>query len=161
MSTNPSPPPPPADETEGRYCKDCRHTLPVSEFYSTWCVCKACEKARKRRVRDANRGVLNQQLSKDNSSREWARRNPDKVRDAYRRYAARYPERRRAYARVRHALDAGRLQKPNRCESCGAEALLSGHHEDYSRPLDVRWLCRRCHHRADKEKSDGRTDNAA
>ena len=38
--------------------------------------------------------------------------------------------------------------KPECCESCGAATnsrLLHGHHADYSKPLEVEWLCRKCH----------------
>lgn len=31
------------------------------------------------------------------------------------------------------------------CEVCGTRALVEGHHEDYARPLVVRWLCRKHH----------------
>jgi hypothetical protein len=44
-----------------------------------------------------------------------------------------------AHALVRRAIDAGRLvRKP--CEICNAENTHS-HHDDYGKPLDVRWLC--------------------
>lgn len=33
---------------------------------------------------------------------------------------------------------------PQPCELCGAEKAEK-HHEDYSKPLEVRWLCRWCH----------------
>jgi len=58
----------------------------------------------------------------------------------------------RARRMVRNAVGSGRLAKPLHCEHCGREtprAELHGHHEDYSRPLDVRWLCRVCHHLLD------------
>ena len=46
---------------------------------------------------------------------------------------------------LRSAIKAG-LISPEPCEVCGAEPA-DGHHPDYDRPMDVRWLCRR-HHRA-------------
>ncbi len=53
----------------------------------------------------------------------------------------RYKE--RAHSRVRTAIVNGSLQRQP-CEICGGEAVA--HHEDYSLPLDVRWLCH-SHHR--------------
>lgn len=46
--------------------------------------------------------------------------------------------------RVKHALLTGRLTK-GPCNDCGSTAT-EAHHEDYSKPLDVVWLCRDCHH---------------
>jgi hypothetical protein len=88
------------------------------------------------------------------------RRNPVKRAEAQARYAKRYPERAtanskrfrerrpdaaRAHSAVRNALRSGALIRPERCEECTEAAPLEGHHYDYSKPLDVRWLCRRCH----------------
>lgn len=38
------------------------------------------------------------------------------------------------------------LLKPKPCEVCG-EPKVDGHHEDYLKPLEVTWLCRKCHRR--------------
>lgn len=46
----------------------------------------------------------------------------------------------RAYANV--YLRRGKLKRLP-CEVCGAWAQM--HHDDYSKPLEVRWLCRRHH----------------
>ena len=45
------------------------------------------------------------------------------------------------------AVRCGRIEKPSRCQFCGCKYLLVGHHKDYSKPLNVLWLCRRCHAR--------------
>lgn len=60
----------------------------------------------------------------------------------------------RAHDIVEKAVAAGRLSRPHVCESCGGDgrayrdgrAPIQAHHDDYNRPLDVRWLCQPCHH---------------
>jgi transcriptional regulator with XRE-family HTH domain len=51
-----------------------------------------------------------------------------------------------ARARLNHAVRMGKLKRPDECERCGADSrLVEAHHADYSRPLDVEWLCPACH----------------
>lgn len=66
--------------------------------------------------------------------REWRKSHPlspeQKLRDNARSYAGVYKRR-------------GKLV-PQPCEVCGA-AEVEMHHDDYSKPLEVRWLCREHH----------------
>lgn len=65
--------------------------------------------------------------------------------ESQRRYRGKYPEKYHARIAVGNALRDGRLSKPSKCSKCGAETKLEAHHEDYSKPLDVQWLCNSCH----------------
>lgn len=60
----------------------------------------------------------------------------------------RNPGKSRARNAVSNAIRDGRLMK-QACEKCGANA--QAHHEDYRKPLVVRWLCR-AHHLEEHEK---------
>ena len=63
------------------------------------------------------------------------------------RRASRGPEN-TARTAVGNAVRDRRLQKPTACSCCGREGVrIEAHHDDYSKPLDVRWLCCRCHRR--------------
>ncbi len=59
----------------------------------------------------------------------------------------------RARKIVRTNLASGNIVKPACCQSCGAAGVrLDAHHADYSKPLDIEWLCCACHggrHRID------------
>jgi len=57
---------------------------------------------------------------------------------------AEHPEKRLAHSRVAYAVRTGKLVKQP-CERCGASKLVQAHHDDYSKPLEVRWLCFPCH----------------
>jgi len=46
---------------------------------------------------------------------------------------------------VNNAVRLGLLSKPRWCSNCGSGRFVEGHHEDYNKPLSVRWLCRSCH----------------
>lgn len=56
----------------------------------------------------------------------------------------RYPERVRAREIIYREIKAGRLERQP-CEVCG-ETPTFAHHDDYDKPLEVRWFCRK-HHR--------------
>lgn len=55
----------------------------------------------------------------------------------------RNPDKYSARSAVTNAVRDGRLEKTP-CVICGASKVV-GHHEDYSRPLDVVWMCQ-AHH---------------
>ena len=48
----------------------------------------------------------------------------------------------RAYTKV--YVRRGKIVKSDTCEICG-QPHTEAHHEDYNRPLEVNWLCRKCH----------------
>ena len=76
--------------------------------------------------------------------RAWvARRDPEKARAADRARYERDKPKRRAQWTARNAVRDGRLLR-GACEVCGAEKVHA-HHDDYSKPLEVRWLCPKHH----------------
>ena len=47
---------------------------------------------------------------------------------------------------VRLYVATGLLKRPKTCQRCGVYGVrILAHHEDYSRPHDVIWLCDKCH----------------
>jgi ribosomal protein S27AE len=57
-----------------------------------------------------------------------------------------------ARAKVNSAIARGKIQRQP-CEMCLADKAQA-HHEDYTQPFAVRWLCNECHqehHRQDRE----------
>lgn len=50
-----------------------------------------------------------------------------------------------AHQIVSDRVRRGKLFKPNKCADCGVECSPHAHHSDYQKPLDVLWVCRRCH----------------
>ena len=71
-------------------------------------------------------------------------------------YKERHPDKTDAHYAVSNAVRKGYLIKQP-CEVCGTMENIQAHHEDYAKPLDVRWLCQKHHmelHRKVKEEED-------
>ena len=113
--------------------------------------CKPCRKVRV------------EMWQKDNPDymKEYSHKNKEKYKGMYKEsnlasvvaYQERNPIKVKAKLAVSKALKEGALAKPVLCEQCGSESRLDGHHDDYSKVLEVRWLCRPCH--ADWHRSNG------
>lgn len=74
-----------------------------------------------------------------------AGRNPERVRrvDSLEYRMARSPEKVTARRALVQAVYRGRITRQP-CEVCG-DPKSEGHHDDYAKPLEVRWLCVRHH----------------
>lgn len=57
-----------------------------------------------------------------------------------------YPEKARARSLLSNAVCEGRIIRPTQCSLCfSSNGVIQGHHHDYSKPLDVIWVCKSCH----------------
>lgn len=66
----------------------------------------------------------------------------------------------RAVHLVEKAIKKGIITINEKCEKCGATKTFSderrgvqAHHDDYNEPLEIRWLCQKCHHDWHKENN--------
>ena len=127
-------------------CFCCKQIKPIADFYEHKAMadghlnkCKTCVKVsvKARRFNPESRyRVLAYDRNRGNRQ--------DK---AYlKEYREKYPNKYRAHSLVNNAVRDRRLfVQP--CEVCGtSEGPIHGHHDDYAKPLNVRWLCA-AHHR--------------
>lgn len=128
-------------------------------------VCKPCKAEadaashHRHRERRNARNSAYYQRTKERWSDYWKTRyanDPEAKREQSRAYAAEHPAEAAARARRWNERNPERIRVRQRANGAVARALKRGGiglieaaHYDYSRPLDVRWLCRSCHRRWD------------
>lgn len=133
-----------------RPCKYCGALVePSPEWGAT---CRACIRAYKRNWMRAAR-ANGKCFSRENPERKSLRMKTYNARPEVKRRESdrkgadlqREPYRTRILARaaLRWAVRSGRIH-PKPCEVCG-DTNVHGHHDDHSKPLEVRWLCPKCH----------------
>ena len=69
----------------------------------------------------------------------------DRTREAVYRSIAKYPHKQDARIKLNNAVRCGKIYRPDCCENCEDLGKVHGHHEDYSKPLEVLWVCSDCH----------------
>jgi hypothetical protein len=137
------------------HCNVCEKEKDASEFYKgNKTRCKECvkESANKYRQENLERVRAYDRLRGSMPHRVAARREYQET-EAYaeshmranRKYLEAHPERNKARTAVGNAVRDGKLARLP-CLICGSAA--EAHHPDYSRPLDVVWLCPRHHKQA-------------
>ncbi len=141
----------------GKFCPRCSTDKLVTEFsrnrakkdgFADWC--KVCTKAFQTNPEQAEKSrVRRRRWTSDPANltkfQEW-RRLPESRRMARARAAlerGRHPDKVWARNQATLAIRRGELI-PKPCEVC-QRTRVDAHHDDYSKPLDVRWLCRKHH----------------
>jgi hypothetical protein len=57
----------------------------------------------------------------------------------------------KAVVALNKAVNKDKVLRPENCSECGKSGIIHGHHADYSKPLEVEWLCPLCHKRRHRE----------
>ena len=70
-------------------------------------------------------------------------------------YRSKYPKKVKATTMVNNAIRDGKLFKEP-CEVCGTTEKIHAHHNDYAKPLNVRWLCSAHHKQWHRDNGEGK-----
>jgi hypothetical protein len=142
-----------ADE---KVCNSCKVLKPASEF-GIWTrpggrkyLAPRCRECKNSYHRTPERRAAKSDYLAQHRDRE-SRKRADRIHQQNRQQ--KYPEKTAAKLLVRRALEAGELSRPEACQRCGivpkplrdGRSAIQGHHPDYTKPLEVEWLCHRCH----------------
>lgn len=141
-------------------CFKCGRLLPLSEFYKTRAMkdgrlnkCKDCTKKDVKHYREENLEKIREyDRNRPNKTERYTRaksyiktlKGKQAKAKANRKYSTQYREKRIAHNEVSKAL-ANKKLTPLPCEICGSTERIQAHHFDYSKPLEIIWLCEKHH----------------
>ncbi len=137
-------------------CPACTRKLVLSEFYSdartatglcTYCRECSKKKARTRYYKHHERVLAYEKVRAVTPERKAKRR------EYQHKMAGQNAIKLAARQAVKAELRAGRMV-PQPCVGCGNPRSW-GHHPDYNKPLDVVWMCPRCHGREHRVFAEG------
>lgn len=132
--------------TSLKTCFKCGEAKARSEFYKHPQMADGllgkCKECAKKDVRDNYFADIPKRQEYERNRSQRKLRKEMKL-EYQRRSRAKHPTRNAGYLQVHRAIASGQItRKP--CEVCG-DPNSHAHHDDYSKPLDVRWLCRKHH----------------
>jgi Bacillus phage endonuclease len=84
-------------------------------------------------------------IQRENEIARNYRRTSEKYKEWWRKYAAKKDSKWKARWILNNAIRDGKIVRPNICQICAQIRKLDGHHADYNKPLQVLWVCRKCH----------------
>lgn len=119
-----------------KVCKTCNKEKELSEFYKNPvnaggydCHCKDCTYLENKKYSEIRK--------------KWNKENKERVYKSVRSWQERNKEKISAEIKLNQAVLKGKIKKEC-CAKCGS-ATVHAHHPDYSKPLEVIWLCPKHH----------------
>lgn len=147
-------------------CRKCGMLKDTGEFYKhkkmkdgRLNICKICTRKRVLGHREENIDrIRSYDRHRDDlphrvKAREEYAKTPEGItagNAAKNRWISKHPSEKAASQLVCNAVRDGRMKKEP-CEVCGSVIRIHGHHDDYMKPLEVRWLCPKHHSEYHKE----------
>ena len=143
-----------------KFCFKCLIEKPINEFYKHPKMhdghlnkCKECAKKDvHQKYQENTKDVKFVLKERERTRQKWHRLyqgnkkkiDSEKKKEILNRYFKNHPLAYKAQRTVTRYVNSGKLiQRP--CQKCGTKINVQAHHDDYSRPLNVVWLCVKHH----------------
>lgn len=75
----------------------------------------------------------------------WRKKNKEKYNLSVNLSRKKEPIKEAARSILKFNIQQGKIVRPTRCEDCQKECKPQAHHHDYSKPIEVKWVCSACH----------------
>lgn len=138
-----------------KVCFKCGETKPLYQFYKHPAMgdghLNKCKECAKKDVAE-NYRVKRKQYAEYEHERFKTPERKVMVAQYQRKRRKQNPKKYIANSAVSNAVRDGRITKPDKCSECSAPKPQA-HHPDYSKPLEVVWLCRSCHLKHHKKEA--------
>jgi hypothetical protein len=144
-----------------KVCKQCGVEKEIGSFYTHSKMadghlnkCIDCVKDRVSKHRQANLERIkaydkerSTNLDRVMARKQYAKSEQGKVahKKAMENYKKRYPMAYAAHVILGNAVKNKTIVRADSCSKCSSIYKVEGHHDDYTKPLEVRWLCEPCH----------------
>jgi hypothetical protein len=164
-------------ETGTKVCSKCGVEWGLDGFHRGAKWCKICKNEQRRKYYQVNRNRISKyrsELRRNNLNeirekerkyrhsirsklcerdRKYYQTNKEKIRDYIKRYRQANRKKCDATSKLCRAIKQGLLQRSKICEMADDSCLgqIEAHHDDYDKPLEVRWLCKSHHRRLHAE----------
>jgi hypothetical protein len=126
-------------------CTKCSTTKPVTEYHKfrngLRPTCEACTNAQNREI-SMRPNAIERRHARQKQYESLFERKKARAEQSI-RMRIKYPEKCKARDALNGAIRWGKIVKQP-CEVCGS-IEVHAHHEDYSKPLEVKWLCQQHH----------------
>lgn len=139
-----------------KICRECGLEKPLDEFN------------KRRGSKDGHQGMCRSCFSRYNKVRyhsdparfrkdvaEYREKNMENVFETRMEMCRKNPIPKNANEALNLAVKLGYVDKPDHCLGCGCptgESRVTAHHNDYTKPLEVVWVCQKCHKQLDANR---------
>ena len=134
-------------------CFKCEKVKPLASFYKH----TAMKDGHVNKCKDCNKlDVKNNRLDNIDKYRAYDRERGNRQSPEYlKEYREKYPNKYKAHTMISNYIRDGKLFKMP-CEVCGTGVDIHAHHDDYLKPLNVRWLCQAHHKQWHSKHGEGK-----
>ncbi len=131
-------------ESKTKKCTQCHIVKTLDGFYFDQrrgqhiTKCKECRRVQ---MREQKRAIYSPKKEKQ----RYLRRRKNGMKFNWEGMRDKYPEKHKARWALRNAVRQGRIKKGKCKINKQCHGRIEAHHKDYSKPLDVVWLCQKHH----------------